>query len=143
MSSSPFRNVARPYESQTISVSGTGRTGRSAEITRRACSQASSPPISSSDVRERDQLRTLGREQDLRQEHLEACAALAPIERLHLVDERRAAREQVGRLDEETHQLLGLAADAADAKALLRAAITAWLDSGGYDGTQLDELLLE
>jgi hypothetical protein len=36
-----------------------------------------------------------------------------------------------------------LAADAAAAMALLRAAITAWLDGGGYDGEQLDELLLE
>lgn len=36
-----------------------------------------------------------------------------------------------------------LAADAAEAMALLRAAITAWLDAGGYDGGQLDELLLE
>jgi hypothetical protein len=36
-----------------------------------------------------------------------------------------------------------LAADAAEAMALLRTAITAWLDAGGYDGEQLDELLLE
>jgi hypothetical protein len=36
-----------------------------------------------------------------------------------------------------------LAADAVEAMALLRAAITPWLDVGGYDGDQLDELLLE
>lgn len=36
-----------------------------------------------------------------------------------------------------------LAADAAEAMALLRASITAWLDADGYDGEQLDELLLE
>jgi hypothetical protein len=35
-----------------------------------------------------------------------------------------------------------LVEDAADAKALLRAALTAWLDFGGYDGDGLDELLL-
>jgi hypothetical protein len=36
-----------------------------------------------------------------------------------------------------------LATDAAGAISLLRAAITAWLDAGGYDGDQLDQPLSE
>ncbi len=36
-----------------------------------------------------------------------------------------------------------LTTDAAEALGLLRAAIIAWLNDGGYDGEQLDELLLE